>query len=78
MNFDTNNQIANSCDWFGHIDSPKIKLFGCDLALYFCPLVLGHPVVVIILSIFYSEGSHPKKSDSNAFLVDFVPILIQC
>ena len=32
MNFDTNNQIANSCDWFGHIGSPKITLFGCVLA----------------------------------------------
>ena len=44
INFDINFQIANTCDWFGHIDSPQNAIFGCVLALCFCLLVLGHPV----------------------------------
>ena len=44
MNLDLNIQIARSCDQFGHLGSPKNATFDCVLALYFCPLVLGHPV----------------------------------
>ena len=44
MNLDLNNQIAKSCDQLGHLGSPKNANFGSVLALYFCPLVLGHPV----------------------------------
>ena len=44
MNLDKNNQIARSCDQLGHIGSPKNSNFGWVLALYFCPLVFGHPV----------------------------------
>ena len=51
MNLDINNQIARSCDQLGHKGSPKNANFGWVLALYFCPLVLGHPV-------FYID-SHP-------------------
>ena len=48
-NLDINNQIARSCDQLGHIDTRKNANFAWLLALYFCPLVLGHPVQIQIL-----------------------------
>ena len=42
MNLNISYQIANSCDRCGQISSPKNAFFECVLALYFCPLVMGH------------------------------------
>ena len=42
MNLNKNYQIANICDQLCQIGSQKNAFFECVLALYFCPLVLGH------------------------------------
>ena len=64
MNLDLNNQIARSCDQFGHIGSPKNANFGCVFALYFCPLVLGHPVLNVCIWPLYNgmrDTDNPTK-----------------
>ena len=48
MNLYMKYRIASTGGQFGYIGSPKKANFLCVLSLYFCPLVLGHPVFRLI------------------------------
>ena len=76
MNLDLNNQIAKSCDQLGHLGSPKNANFGSVLALYFCPLVLGHPVCLKI--ILYRKSSLYSMMDSPIWMQSTPPCLKVC
>ena len=58
MNLKIYYQIANICDWFGQIGSPKNAFLKCVIALYFCPLVLGHPVQLNEQGLNEKKGQH--------------------
>ena len=72
MNLNTSYKIANSCDRCGQISSPKNAFFECVLALYFCPLVLGHPVSKTGFRVQSKKILSARNLQSLLFSVEFL------